>query len=105
MSKLVEGFIYTRAGTPCSYTRAEWREQAARLMADGGFIRQEFGETFIHNKNGEIVAEIYAQGVLSRAKASSRSGTVDNVIGPARRGARLGQTSLVVDRAAKRKKV
>lgn len=65
----IKGFIYTRAGTPAEYTRAEWREQIARLTADGGWVRQEFGETFVHGKDGLIAAEIYAQGVVPRKAA------------------------------------
>lgn len=66
--KKVKGFIYTRAGTPAEYTRPEWREQIARLTEGGGFTRQEFGETFVHGRDGLIAAEIYAQGVAPRSK-------------------------------------
>jgi hypothetical protein len=66
VSKKIKGFIYTRAGSPAEYTAEEWREQYKRLAADGGFFRQEFGETFIHDKAGIIQAEIYKQGVLRR---------------------------------------
>jgi hypothetical protein len=66
MAQKIKGFIYNRAGTPAEYTAAEWREQAARLMDGGGFVRQEHGETFIHDKSGLIAAEIYKQGVIAR---------------------------------------
>lgn len=103
--KTIDGFIYTRAGTPCSYTRAEWREQAARLMADGGFIRQEFGETFIHGKDGLIAAEIYAQGVLKREKVPSRSGAVANINGVQNHRTRQEQAPFLGPRNTKRAKV
>ncbi len=63
--KQVAGFIYTRQGAAVKFTRPEWREQAARLMADGGFVRQEHGETFIHGKDGRVAAEIYGQSIIN----------------------------------------
>jgi hypothetical protein len=62
----IAGFIYTKAGTPAKYTRPEWREQIKRLTDGGGFTRQEFGETFVHGKDGLIAAEIYGQGITPR---------------------------------------
>lgn len=64
--KTIKGFVYTRAGTPAEYTRPEWREQVARVTDGGGFIRQEFGETFAHGPDGRIALEIYAQGIAPR---------------------------------------
>jgi hypothetical protein len=67
--KTIKGFIYNKAGTPAEYTRAEWREQIARVTEGGGWVRQEFGETFAHGPDGLIALEIYAQGIVPRRAA------------------------------------
>lgn len=52
------GFDY-RVHLPAQLTRTQWREEIARALAAGGRRRVEAGETFIHDKDGTLLFEVY----------------------------------------------
>jgi hypothetical protein len=58
--RVIEGFDY-RTQQPVKLTSAQWRDQIRKAIADDGFRRCEAGETFIHNAEGRIVAEVYGR--------------------------------------------
>ena len=58
--KTIPGFDY-RAQKPVTLTSAQWREVIREAIRDDGFRRVDGGETFIHNRQGRIVAEAYGR--------------------------------------------
>lgn len=58
MAKLVDGFDY-RLGERVSLPLLEWRANTASALEQGGFRRAENGETFVHDKAGRILFEVY----------------------------------------------
>lgn len=66
MSRTIPGFDY-RTGKPVERTRAEWRDELAAAVRNGGRRRHEAGETFIHGPDARIVAEIYGNVALREA--------------------------------------
>lgn len=60
MSTKLPGSTYVPAFAQVWRTRSEWQEIIAEEIKAGGSRRVEYGETFIHGKNGILRHEIYA---------------------------------------------
>jgi hypothetical protein len=57
--KHIEGYCYV-THQPVTLSRQEWQERILKTLKAEGHRRVEAGETFIHNKDGRMLAEIYA---------------------------------------------
>jgi len=57
--RIAEGFDY-RVQQPAARPVADWRADAAAALAEGGMRRVENGETFIKDRAGKILFEVYA---------------------------------------------
>lgn len=57
----MKGFDYTRAGMPVNRSIHDWRHLAEEATREGGFTREDrkLGETFIHDRKGLLLSEIY----------------------------------------------
>lgn len=55
----INGFDY-KTGKATAETLSEWRSRMAPILKDGGKRRVEKGETFVHDRNGVMVFEVYA---------------------------------------------
>jgi predicted P-loop ATPase/GTPase len=59
MSRTVKGFCYV-THTAMEESRAYWQQRMREALKAGGRRRVENGETFIHQRGGRLVAEVYA---------------------------------------------
>lgn len=61
MSKTpIPGADYVPKYKPAWRTRAQWDQLLLDVLAEGGRRRVEYGETFMHDAQGHLVHEVYA---------------------------------------------
>lgn len=63
----VPGFDY-RSGQSQTMTLRQWREQLDAIVAAGGHIKREGGETWALSLAGTMVIEVYARVALPRRR-------------------------------------